>query len=63
VNPDRPEALLQVAPVDGIVALSALDWRADVDGIRVRELLIEERRYPGETVTTLLVIDDPLDHS
>lgn len=122
MNPDPPEALLQVSLVDGVVALSALDWRADVDGIRVRELVIEERRWalveyapgahrdewcrdghlgvvccgqieyefedggspvagsqgdaftlstgrghrgrnPGETVTVLLVIDDPLDHS
>jgi len=33
------------ALADGVVALSELDWQADVEGIRVRELQVDGRRW------------------
>jgi quercetin dioxygenase-like cupin family protein len=42
---DAPHSLLPVALADGPVALSALHWRADVEGIRVRELEVDGRRW------------------
>lgn len=34
-----------IALGDGLVALSEVDWRADVDGIRVRERVVAGRRW------------------
>ena len=42
---DLPSTRLLVALADRAVALSAVDWRSDVDGIRVRELEIDGRRW------------------
>ena len=40
-----PPSVLSVALADGAVALSAVGWRADVAGIRVRELNTDGRRW------------------
>jgi quercetin dioxygenase-like cupin family protein len=43
--PVPPVSAVRIALVDETVALSDVEWRADVDGIEVRELVIDERRW------------------
>jgi len=45
VRPDLPVSTLQIALVDEPVRLSEIDWSADVEGIQVRELIVDERRW------------------
>ncbi len=42
---DLQPSLVQIALADGRVALSKVDWCADVTGIRFRELQIDARRW------------------
>lgn len=45
MTPDSPASALRIALVDELIHLSAIEWRPDVEGINVRELEVDGRRW------------------
>lgn len=41
----QPVGVVSISLVDAPVALSRIDWRRDVEGIRVREITVDGRRW------------------